>query len=183
MNNEHKVVCADAHGFIVYYTDTEKHWAHYYSPNTLSKYASQQLTGKIRKIKKYPRGEPIEFSRYQSRLYNDAVYGLGSYSRYQIRRMSWFERKMINDTHQAAKKYLDKYKKKVICREVDSFFASWLPIKNPIRRIFEQMNGHSDVDLFSDFNLEELNFTNRDIANILMEAGILPSNFFLVTAA
>jgi hypothetical protein len=183
MNNEHKVVCANAHGFIVYFTDTEKHWFYHYSPQSLSKYARRQLTGKYRQIKKYPKREPVEFSPYQNRLYNDAVYGLRSYSLFQIRSMSWFEKKMIIETHQVAKKHLDVYKKKIICKEVDGFFASWLPFKNPIRQIFEKANGHSDIDLFSDFNLEELNFTNWDIANILIRAGILPATFFLKTAA
>lgn len=185
---EHKVICADENGITIYFLDTQKHKnCAYLNPYSYSSYKNFRL--RLSKIKAYMdsssgyKGKRYQQSKFQklspaqNRIVRDAVHGLNAYDPDQLYCMTHKEKLEISKLHYNAKKILNPWKQEIINNLVDDFFASWLPNRNHIRKAFQGTKVAVGSDLFYQFSLDDLKISDLDIANKLIEKGVLPRTF------
>jgi hypothetical protein len=182
MINEHKVVTAESNGFTVFYTDSQKHYHYEYDQPLLPYLKKLQLFGDNYKGKKYQQFEADTFTPYQSRLYKDAVYGLNSYSIKQLQAMTTREKQEILRIHRLAQRVINKWKWQIVTGLVDSFMTKTFPRSNILHELVEATKGIMSTREVNTMSFAQLNLTKTDVANKLLQEGILPGNFFKAAA-
>lgn len=167
--NPNKTVCANSKGIIVSFRDANKHRFLPYE----NQYVQQiQLKGSV----KHPQLEKPVFNKTQQKLYAEMVYGLGHYSAEDLKEMSPSKKFKILARYAKAQRVLNRWKQEIVHETVDSFLISLFP-NSPITKALVQTKGY-DRELRETHSFKELGMDQQRIAGKLIEAGLLPTNFF-----
>lgn len=182
MYNRNKTVTAGPDGFTVYYLDEKKHCSYPYHQPLLPHLQKLQWYGDTYKGKHYQQFEQDEFSPYQNRLYKNAVYGLGSYSFEELKKMSLSTKLAIKQTNKLAQQVLNQWKQEIVSKLVDDFLSSVFKKSKGIRNLITYTRNYFNPREVNHFQFAELNIRKVDIALKLIEQKILPDNFFNLAA-
>jgi len=135
-----------------------------------------QLEGNTYHGKRYMRCERDPLTDYQNFLYRRALYGLRAFPQEEVKYMHWEKKKRIIKVQKRARKVVNLLKQEIVIRCTNSLFS--LLHNSTLARDLVKNFSEPDPDMDDDFSLKELNLTKVDIANKLIEVGILPKNFY-----
>ena len=171
--NTEKTISANSHGIVISYRDANKHqFMRYETPSHVKQI---QLQGTV----KYQTLEVnTQFSPKQKDLYSKVVYGFKAYTKEEIATMSEFVKMDITRTYAKAQRILRNWKQDVVFSNLDKFLLSLFP-NSPIIKQMSQTNGHLDnVSKEDEISFKDLGVKQDQIANKLIEFGLLPKNFY-----
>lgn len=141
----------------------------------MGKLVFSQRIEDLRKSESYK--EPV-FSRYQQKLYKSRFYGLNVYSRRELKRMSISDKLHIQAQHERTKEFINDWKLNLINSRSNGFIKS-LFSHSPVAKKFVSLRCKQiDPDLKDEFNFSKMGISKRIIALKMVEAGLLPKNFF-----
>lgn len=182
MPNPNRTYHCTADSMTVYYTDTQRHFVHPYE----SKMDNLQLYGNSYKGVQYQDlstsmvFESDHFSPYQNRLYKQAILGLKLYTEKELLSMSFKEKWNIERLHRKAQKILNDWKQLIIGKEVDSFLSTWFPHSRLVKGLIEKTKEYTNDSLTNYQSFSDLGISKEQIAQKLVETGILPRAFFKI---
>lgn len=170
MINREKTVNASANGIIVSYTDAKKHmFVNYDRPKYVKKI---QIEGTA----KYQTIENDKFTAAQKELFMSTVYGFRYFTKDEIQAMSNTKKFKIKIAYTKANRILNRWKQEIINEGLDGLLLSLFP-KSPVIKKFVAVKGYDD-NVISTISFKELGVTKKQIANKLIEYGVLPVNFY-----
>jgi hypothetical protein len=168
MYNPNKTVTANSKGIIISFRDCNKHK---YIPYQ-SKAVQEIQLGKA----KYQQLDRPVFNKTQQKLYAETVYGLTVLSAEQIKELSPKRKHEIISVYKRVQHFLNKLKQEVINEQVNALLSALFHKSLFIKQMCEVKSydrGYKDRHTF-----KELGLTQEKIAEKLVNAGLLPSNFF-----
>jgi hypothetical protein len=168
-NNPHKTVCAGTKGIIISFRDANKHR---FMPYDNVQVQEIQTKGTV----KYQPLEQPPFNAIQQKLYAEAVYGLSYYSDQDVREMSKSKKLRVLARYAKAQRVLNRWKQEIVYEKVDSFLLALFP-HSAITKALVETKGY-DRSSRESHTFKELGLTPQDIASKLMEAHLLPQDFF-----
>lgn len=181
MSNSNKVVSAGPDQFIVYYTDTQKHFSYGYSIDRKSSdfIRNFQLFGDKFNEKNYQNSqENQDFTFLQNKLYKEALYGLGAYTFHELKRFKLMDKMEILKTHKKTQKVIHEWKQEMIKDEVDNFLKKVFPHSKTIDSFNKITDDFTSSRMNNSISLSDLHVSKIDIANRLISKKILPETFF-----
>jgi len=170
--NPNKTISASATGVLICYADSQKHQWMYYDNKTNPNNKHYPAKG----VSKYQQLEFKSFNKTQQQLYNQVVYGLSSYSESELAELSPAKKRKITDLFNKTQILLNLWKQEIINESVNSFLSKMFPNSRVVKDLAEM----KDVDnkIKNKMSFKELKITRVMIATRLVEAKILPVNFF-----
>ena len=123
--------------------------------------------------------EQDNFNSYQNYLYKRALYGLKGLPQEELEKMCSAKKKRVNNVFFRAQKLLNRHKHKITKNYFDDFLSSLFPNSN-VLRVLTSVN-EIDDDHLNTLSFKELGIEKNDIANLFVEEGVLPKNFFELT--
>jgi hypothetical protein len=163
--NPHKTISAGAEGIVISYRESNKNQFLGYHNGSLEK-----PRRKYQELSKPP------LSNKQRKLYSEAVHGLNAFSKSQLDKMSKGEKKYIIQRSERCQEILNEWKQTMINESVDSFLKAIFP-KSRIVKFFTSCK-IVDTTIVDRTAFKDLGINQVDIANKLVEVGILPKDFF-----
>lgn len=171
MKNPNKTISVFSTGMVVSFTDTQKHTYVPFS-RSIKKLQTEPVV-------KYQKIQAVEFNKLQEHIYCQAVYGFAHFSEASLLKMSKEKKKRIMITYSKVQRALERLKQETLNSAVDDFLSTLFP-KSKFVKQFSNVK-QSDSNFRSCFHFEELGITRFKIATYLVEAGLLPKDFFQLT--
>ncbi len=175
--NPNKAITAVSNGIVISFRDANKNKFIPYENETVTQI---QIFGTSR----YQKTEQtIDFSPVQADLYQKVVYGFKAYSKEEMYSMSELTRINITVKYTKAQRILQRWKQELIFKSVDDFLMALFPRSETIKKMI-QVQGYLKDDNDTDANFisfEEIGISKKQIANKLIEFGLLPKNFYQLT--
>jgi len=172
MYNPHKTVSANSRGIIVSFRDINKHKFMAYDNQYVN---DLQLKGRSR----YQQIEPPVFNFKQQQIYSEAVYGLNIFTKEDLQKMPATKKSAILNHFNKVQRFLNAWKQEIVSIKVDSFLLKLFPRSSVIKHMVE-IKG-SDDTLKDKHSFKELGISKKMIASKLIEAKLLPKEFFKLT--
>lgn len=171
--NSEKTVSANSNGIVISYGDANKHqFMRYETPSHIKKI---QLTGTV-KYQAIEMNTP--FSPKQKDLYSKVVYGFKAYTKEEFESMTETTKLNVSIVYTKAQRIIRNWKQDVIFSNLDKFLLSLFP-NSPIIKQMSETDGHLDVISKEDeIPFKDLGIKQDQIANKLIEFGLLPKNFY-----
>jgi hypothetical protein len=167
MNCE-KTISATTHGIIVSYSDAKKHMFVGYERPKYVKKIQLEGTAKYQNID--------NFTPSQRELFMSTVYGFSAFTKNEIEAMSKTKKFKIKVAYTKANRILNRWKQEIINEGIDSLLIS-LFSNSPVIKKFTAVKGYDD-NIICSISFKELGINKKQIANKLIEYGILPVNFY-----
>lgn len=164
--NPHKTVTANSKGIIICFGDANKHM---FSPYENRVVVENQA-------KKSQDLDKPAFNKLQQKLYAETVYGLGYYSQEAVKEMSKAKRQRVLAKYAKAQRILNRWKQEIVYERVDRLLLELFP-NSPITKILVDAKGY-DRENRETHSFKELGLKQEDVAKKLMDANLLPKNFF-----
>lgn len=168
MYNPNKTVSANSKGIIICFRDCNKHK---YMPYQSKCVQQIQIAGIAR-----PELDKPVFNRIQQQLYGETVYGLNVFSQEQLKSLPKHKKAKILFTHKRVQHFINRWKQELVDDQISNLITALFP-KSDIAKKMSITKGY-DRGFKSKLTFKELGLTQEMIANKLVEAGFLPSNFF-----
>lgn len=140
-------------------------------------YSKYQLEGNDYNGKKYNLVVYTPLNNHQSMLYNRALFGLSLYTQEEVQEMHWEKRKRIIKVHKRAKSVLNIWKQEITNKITTAFFSAIFP-KTEFAIHFEKTVSETDEQFINKLSLRDLGISKAQVILKLIEAGILPPNFY-----
>ena len=171
--NTEKSISANSNGIIISYGDAKKHqYMNYETPAHVRKI---QLEGtvKYQKIE-----EDVKLTPKQKDLYSKVVYGFKAYTAEEIKSMSERKKTNVTITYTKAQRILRNWKQDITFKRLDNLLMFLFP-NSPIVKQMTAVDGHLDViEPKDEISFRDLEIKQVQIANKLIEVGLLPQNFY-----
>lgn len=182
MKNENKTFHCTESTITVYYTDSKKHFVHPYESNLeqIQLYGNSYKGVQYQDVTNSKVFDTDEFSPYQTMLYKQVLLGLKYYSDEEILQMSFKKKLTIDKRHKKAQKLLNEWKQLIINKEVDDFLLKWFPNSKVIKGMVKKTQNYTHESITNYQSFAELKITKKDIADKLIQAGLLPKKFFML---
>lgn len=184
MSNSNKVVSAGPDQFVVYYTDTQKHFSYGYSidQKTSDHIRNFQLFGDRFREKNYQQShENQDFTSLQNKLYKEAMYGLNAYSFQELKKVGIRDKMEIVKINKLAQKIIHEWKQEMIKDQVDGFLKNLFPHSKTIESFNKITEGFTSSRINNPITFLDLHLSKVDIANRLISKKVLPETFFQTT--
>jgi hypothetical protein len=172
-NNQNKTISCNSNGMVISYGDVNKHqFMRYETPSHIK---NIQLNGTV----KYQQIEKnTQFSPKQKDLYSKVVYGFKAYTPQEIAKMSEKTKKDVSVRYAKAQRILRNWKQDITFSNLDRFLLALFP-KSPIIKQMVATTGHiDDVPKEDEISFKDLGIKQDQMANKLIEFGLLPQNFY-----
>lgn len=174
-NNQNKTISCNSNGMVISYGDANKHQFMRYE-NAHVKNIQLHGTVKYQQIEKN-----TQFSPKQKDLYSKVVYGFKAYSPAEIASMSETAKKNVSVTYAKAQRIIRNWKQDITFSNLDRFLLALFP-KSPIVKQMVATTGHiDDIPKEDEISFKDLGIKQDQIANKLIEFGLLPKNFYQLT--
>lgn len=173
--NFNKTISANSNGIIVSFRDVNKHKFIPYENSEISKI---QLFGivKYQKIEK-----KVFFNDIQKQLYQKVIHGFKAYSSEELTSMNKYNKLNIIISYSKTQRILKRWKQDIIFNSVDNFLKSMFPHSKTVKQIIEIKGYLNDEDNVDNITFAEIGIDRFQIANKLIEANLLPQNFYQLT--
>ena len=170
--NPEKTVSANSNGVVISYRDTNKNMYFPYE-NQLVKEIQVNGTTKYQKLDVF-----VHFSPKQKEIYQKTVYGFKAYTQEELCKMSEKNKTSIIITYTKVQRLLTRWKQDTVFSAVDNFLSSLFPKSVIIKQMIETKGYLDDQEDVSEIRFSDLGMNPTKIASKLVEAGLLPKNFF-----
>lgn len=169
--NQNKTISCNSNGMVISYGDANKH--QYVGYNS---YVSKiQLEGTV---KYQPIEKNIKFTPKQKDLYSKVLYGFKAYTPEEIACLNERAKINITVTYAKAQRILRNWKQDITFSNLDRFLLSLFP-KSPVIKAMCATTGHVDnIAKEDEISFKDLGINQDQIANKLIEFGLLPKNFY-----
>lgn len=173
-HNPNKVASANARGIVIYPGNKKKH--HWMAYPTESPLQRLQTVGHL------PKYQVVEktLSPDQVVLLNEALYGLTQYPNTTVHALPLVERARISDLHDRAQRVILQWKLDIVNNTVDRFLLALFP-NSPIVKSITGVDTEG-VTTCNQFTLADLGITKDMIARKLVDHGILPADYYQLSA-
>lgn len=148
---------------------------------------SRQLYGSSYKNKSYQQNstsiqiyEVDEFNLIQNNMYKKLVHGLRAFSEKQIEQLSPQSKTDIIKKHQQTQAILNRWKQTIVSELADNFFLNLFPHSSFVKKMVEYTKNYNTNTLTCRASFQDLGLTKVEVASKLIEAELLPSNFFSI---
>lgn len=131
-----------------------------------------QLFGKVR----YQDLEAPVFNKLQQRIYAETVYGVSMYTQAELALIPGKRRHEIITTFKKTQQVLNDWKQQIVEGKVCGFLSRVFPRSSTVK-VLSSITG-PESGLKCKLSFKELGINQRMIAEKLVEAGLLPANFF-----
>jgi hypothetical protein len=171
--NPNKTVSANSNGINVFYTDSKKSHRLNYENGPLTEI---QLRGSNFNGKMYQTVE-VKSDSIQSKLYNDAMYGLKNYTDKQIAAMTYSQKMEIINSFEQAQSQINIWKQQLIHEKVGSFLTT---IFNKSKFAKDLATYPKSISVWEkcSMTLKQLGVSKEMIEKKLIELKILPNNYY-----
>lgn len=175
--NPNKAVSANSQGIKVFYTDSLK--SHSISYEETSPLKDLQIGGNQNNLKSY---QPIVNSGItQKVLYNQAMYGLKTYSQDQLDKMTYVQKMHIKDIYEKAQHHINLWKHELVHNKIGSFLTTLFYKSEFASKLATYPKAISAWDK-SPLTLRDLGIRKEMIEEKLIQLRILPSNYYQLVA-
>lgn len=168
--NPHKTVSASSKGIIISFRDANKHMFLSYEKNPVLE--DVQLHGH----KQYQQLEAPVFNKVQHKLYAQTVYGLSYFPTAEVEQMSKSKKLRIMARYAKTQRILNRWKQQIVHSKVDAFLLALFP-HSPITKTLVDTQGY-DREAKETHSFKDLGISQQAIADKLIEADLLPKNFY-----
>lgn len=174
--NLNKTVSANSNGFIISYGDANKHQFMRYgiTPAHVKKI---QIEGTV-KYQRVEEPQPIIFNPVQKELYSRVVHGFKAFTKEEIELMPERKRIAVKVNYTKAQRILSKWKQEIAFKKLDGFLLSLFPKSSIIKEMSEVYGQLEDIPREDQISFKDLKINQNQIANKLIEFGLLPQNFY-----
>lgn len=166
-----KTISANSRGIVISYGDVNKHQFVGYDRS----YGNKVQTNHKRYQPEFV--EPYQFSPKQKDLFQKVVLGFKAYTKEEIDQMSEKKKIFVSVTYTKAQRILRNWKQDVVFTKLDDMLLAVFP-NSPLVRQFVNVKGHVDVPKEDEISFDDLGINREQVANKLMEYGLLPKNFY-----
>lgn len=171
--NQNKSVSANSNGIIVSYGDANKHqFMRYQTPSHVSKIQIEG-TARYQHIE-----EPTKFNPTQKDLFSKVVYGFKAFTKEEVEAMSERKRIDVKVRYTKARRILSKWKQDIAFSKLDKLLLFLFPKSSLIKEMSEVTGHLDDVPQEDQISFKDLQINQRQIADKLIEFGLLPQNFY-----
>lgn len=142
-----------------------------------------QLYGNKLNGQSYQTRKSILFNQLQNKLYRRLIFGLEALNKTELQTMKKTEILKVQEDHERTKKVLNQWKNEITSSYVDKMFSEIFWHSDLAK---EMVRYGQDPDAVNDENtlsFKELGVTKKQIAVKLIQNGLLPVNFFYLSAA
>lgn len=122
--------------------------------------------------------EKNDFTYYQNLLYKRAFMGLKVYSPEELRKLTLTERIEIEELHQRTQIALNIWKQELTNVLGNSLLQKFFSSSKLVRTLTKKYEKSIDPKWTNPISFKDLGIKKKDIANKLIELGILPKNFY-----
>jgi hypothetical protein len=166
--NPHKTVSAKANGIVISFRESNKnHFMAYQDGHTTDKPVRYQTISRP------------AFNKVQQKLYAETVYGLTAFTTDELEMMPKTRKKSVLSRFLKAQDILNQWKQHLVYSKIDHILLSLFPRSRVVKQI-TSISG-VDKDLKDRHTFKELGINQVEIAQKLVEEGILPKDFFSLT--
>lgn len=144
---------------------------------------SYHLKSHVRQIQfhgknRYQEFEKPVFNLAQQIIYSEAVYGLKSYTENQLSKIPEVRKKAICHRFNKVQRLLNGWKQEIVGQRIDNLLVSLFP-KSKIIKHMASVKGYDD-NIKQPQSFKALGISKLDIANKLIDARLLPKEFFQI---
>ena len=171
--NQNKTISCNSNGMIISYGDANKH--QYVGYNSYVSKIQMKGTVKYQEVEKN-----IHLSPKQKDLYSKVVYGFKAFTKEELESMNEQTKLNVSITYTKAQRILRKWKQDITFTNLDRLLLALFP-NSPVIKQMSQITGHSDAVAKEDeISYKDLGIKQDQIANKLIEFGLLPKNFYQI---
>lgn len=166
--NPHKTVTAKANGIIISFRESNK--------NHFMAYQDGHATDKPVRYQQISRPA---LNKVQQKLYAETVYGFTAFTNQELEMMPKTRKKGILSRFLKAQDILNQWKQEIAYSKIDHILLSFFPRSVAVKKLVA-IKG-ADKDIKDRHTFKELGITQVQIAQKLVDEGILPKDFFNLT--
>lgn len=145
------------------------------------KLSTQQLYGNRLNDKSYQEFEVTEFNSIQQKLYREVIYGVENFKPSERKKMTEIELGLVAERHEKAQRVINQFKNEVVATLCDRIFKKFWN-SDIAKEMLDFSETPDTKDLPNDMSFKELGIKKHQVAVRLIEHGILPVNFFQLSA-
>ena len=179
--NPNKAISANSTGIKVFYTDSFKSHSIYYEEKSPLK--DLQVSGNRHHNTSYQKViiTNSENAISQKTLYNHAMYGLKGYSEQEVSKMPFVQKMKIKEMYDQTQFQLNIWKQQLVHNKIGSFLTTLFHKSSFAKDLATYPKSVSTWDK-SAMTLRELGIRKEMVEQKLIELGILPNNYYQLTA-
>lgn len=122
--------------------------------------------------------EKEAYNDHQNFLYNRALYGLSVYSQKELQEMPLEKKQRVTKLYKKAQKVINLWKQELVNILANTFFTNVFPNTEITKCFVEHYGTGGDPEYVNNMSFRMLKITKKQIIDKLIEAKILPKNFY-----
>lgn len=122
--------------------------------------------------------EKDSYNDHQNFLYNRALYGLSVYSQKELQEMPLEKKQRVTKLYKKAQKVINLWKQEFVNILANAFFMSVFPDTEFTKCLVEKYGTGGDPEYVNNMSFKMLKITKKQIIDKLIEAKVLPKNFY-----
>jgi len=142
-----------------------------------SSYHSKSYQQNVALFQQY---EVDEFNPVQNLMYKKLTVGLKAYTPNQLNQLSKYQKSRIIAKHNRAQSVLNTWKQSIVSNLVDDFFMKLFYRSKLIKDMVSYTKDYNTNFITCPQSFRELGIEKKDVVNKLMEANLLPHNFYSI---
>jgi hypothetical protein len=111
----------------------------------------------------------------RKKLYERAIFGLNTYTEEELKKMHWQKKNRIKKVNKRAQRELNLLKQERLIALTNSIFSMFGNSK--LATDIVEQHSKPNPKYINNMSLKDLELTRNDVADRLVEKGILPNNF------
>jgi hypothetical protein len=175
--NPNKAVQATKNGIIISYADEKKSTMVHYDRTLIQQ---QQLHGNNRSTRQY-QPQDIPFNDLQQFIYRKALYGLAVYKPQDVKNLERKEKFEIIKLQRKAQHVINVFKLDTINQMVKGLFGKYFWNSDQGKEFVDEK--YTDYNEVCSMSFKDLGINKHMVAQKLIEAKVLPVDFFQLVAA
>lgn len=122
------------------------------------------------------------FNPLQQKIYRRLLYGLEAVSATELREMPETEKQELTQMHSRAQQVINLWKNQIMASYIDKLFGEMFWHSDIAKEMVDLSNDQEFMHEENTLSFKELGITKPQVAHKLMEHGLLPVNFFYLSA-
>ena len=144
--------------------------------------ADLQLYGNKLNGKMYQAQTAIHFNSIQQSMYRRLIYGIESIPYPELKKMKKLDKKIVQKRHKKAQQVINIWKNEILSSFVNGLFTEFFWNSDITKEMKELSKDPEFMKEENTLSFKDLGITKKHVANKLIEHGLLPVNFFHLSA-
>lgn len=120
--------------------------------------------------------EVDEFNNLQNKMYKQVLFGLSSFTKEEISKMSYKQQNEVTKKTKKAQNVLNLWKQTLCNKYVNDLLHQFFPKSRITQELLE--DNHTDVSFKNCIDFKILGINKKQIINYLIKQEVLPENFY-----